>query len=145
MKNLFVNSDKGIKINKQSVHKLVTNVKSELSKKVDNLEINFVNAETILRINNQHLGHNYETDVISFDYSTESNSFDGEIFICSEIAFENSKRFAVLFDDELKRLVIHGILHFSGYDDKTPSLRKKMKIIEDELLNQNKKIKLLKK
>ena len=144
MKGVYVSTEKGIRVNKISVHKLVAFVSKELKKKINSLEINFVGNETIYEINSTFLSHKYETDVISFDYSNENNSFDGEIFISVEKARENSKRFKVLLDDELKRLVIHGMLHFSGYDDVTASKRRGMKKAEDQFLYQCKKIKLLK-
>ena len=142
LKGLYVYTEKGIRIKKSEVHKLVTAVKKKLNKVVYSLEISFVGSKTIHKINKLHLGHNYVTDVISFDYSNESNSFDGEIFICVEKAAENSKRFKVSLDDELKRLVIHGLLHFSGFDDRTKVQRSKMKKEEDEVLKNCRKIKI---
>ena len=144
MKGVNVYAEKGINVDKTSVHKLISLVSKELNKKISSLEINCVGNETIYEINSTFLSHKYETDVISFDYSNENNSFDGEIFIGVEKARENGKRFKVLLDDELKRLVIHGMLHFSGYDDVTASKRRGMKKAEDQFLYQCKKIKLLK-
>lgn len=103
--------------------------------KIDSLEINFVASDTISKINNDYLGHNYPTDVISFNYSNESNNLDGEIFICYQIAEENSKIFKVKYDNEIKRLIIHGVLHLIGYDDITLSQKRKMQIVENQLLN----------
>jgi probable rRNA maturation factor len=145
LRNLFISVDKELPLSKKSVHDVVKNVKTYFDKKIKSLEINFVNSDSIYSINSEFLGHKYFTDVISFDYSDESNSFDGEIFICYEVAEKNSKRFRVSFDDELKRLIIHGLLHFSEFDDKMPTLRKKMKKVEDELMKQSVKIKLLQK
>ena len=136
VKIISINSDKNLLIKKAVVRKLVSSVQKDLKKKINFIEINFVDESTIVKINSEYLMHNYGTDVISFDYSNESNSFDGEIFICWEIAQKNSKRFNVSLDDELKRLIIHGMLHFSGFDDTTESLRKIMKQKEDELLEQ---------
>ena len=144
VKGVNVYTEKGINLDKKSVHKLISFITKELNKKISSLEINFVGNETILEINSSFLGHKYTTDVISFDYSNENNSFDGEIFIGVEKARENGKRFKVLLDDELKRLVIHGMLHFSGYDDATASQRRGMKKVEDHFLGKSKKIKFLK-
>lgn len=143
VKNLNINCDKNYPLKKKSIHDLVNVVKTKLNKSIKSLEINFVDDAQILVINKNFLGHNFTTDVISFDYSDESNSFDGEIFICTDVALENSKRFKVSFDDELKRLIIHGMLHFSGFDDTTQQLRRKMKKIEDELVSDSKKIRLM--
>jgi len=140
IKNLFVYNQKGISINKKSIHKLIHYLKQELNFVINNLEINFVNPETILEINKNYLNHNYYTDVIAFNYSEENNNLDGEIFICNEIAKENSKIYRVNYEDELKRLVIHGILHLIGYNDKIPAERKKMKLKEDSLVKKTKKL-----
>lgn len=143
IRGLSVNLENGIKIKKNSVHSAVKIIKTELKKSISALDINFVGTETIYFINDKFLGHKYATDVISFDYSNESNSFDGEIFICVDIAKENSKRFKVTFDNELKRLLIHGLLHFSGFDDKTNSQREKMKAAENDLLILFRRIKFI--
>jgi len=142
LKGLNITFEKKIKVRKESIHKIVNIVKNELNKRIDALEINFVGTETIYSINSKYLGHKYVTDVISFDYSNENNSFDGEIFICVEEAENNCKRFNVFFDDEIKRLVIHGLLHFSGFNDLTTAQRRKMKNAEDQLLKLVKTIKV---
>ncbi len=134
LKGLYINLESGIKIKKNSVHNAVKIIKTALNKSISSLDVNFVGTETIYFINQKFLGHKYATDVIGFDYSNESNSFDGEIFICIDVAKENSKRFKVTFDNELKRLLIHGLLHFSNYDDRTVAQKKKMKAAEDAIL-----------
>jgi len=139
VKNISVYKEKGIKVDKKSVQSLIYFIAGKLNKRIVSMEINFVHNDTILEINSKFLGHKYTTDVISFDYSIESNSFDGEIFICADKAAENSKRFKVSIDDELKRLIIHGMLHFSGYNDSTVAQRRRMKKVEDQLLYQYKK------
>ena len=144
MKGVSVFKENKIKVDKRSVHQIIGFVNNKLDKRIKSLEINFVHNETILEINTKFIGHKYTTDVISFDYSAESNSFDGEIFISVDKAEENSKRFKVSLDDELKRLVIHGMLHFSGYDDETAVQRRKMKKVEDQFLHHCKQIKFLK-
>ncbi|TSA26975.1 MAG: rRNA maturation RNase YbeY [Ignavibacteriales bacterium] len=134
MKNLFIYTEKGIKINKRSLHKIVVLLCNELEINVSVLEINFVSSETILGINKKYLNHNYNTDIITFDYSNERNNLDGEIFISIDDALENSKKYHVTLNNEILRLVIHGILHMAGYDDVTLAKRKKMKKVEDVLV-----------
>ena len=140
LKGLYINLESGIKIKNKSVYNAVKIIKKALNKSISSLDVNFVGTETIYFVNQKFLGHKYTTDVIGFDYSNESNSFDGEIFICVDVAKENSKRFQVTFDNELKRLVIHGLLHFSNFDDKTVAQKKKMKSAEDNLLKLIKQI-----
>lgn len=134
MRNVCVSTEKGIGINKRLVHKIVSLITSELELKIESLEFNFVLSETLLAINKRHLKHNYYTDIITFDYSVERNNLDGEIFISVQDAAENSKKYHIPLDNELLRLIAHGILHLIGFDDTTTAKRKKMKEVEDKLV-----------
>lgn len=140
VKNVHIFSEKGITINRVNVHKIISALKNKCGIKINSLEINFISSLTIHGINKEFLGHNYPTDVISFNYSNESNNLDGEIFVCYEVASENAKLFKVTLDNELKRLIIHGILHLIGYDDISTDKRKEMKLAEDRLLTDLSKI-----
>ena len=83
-------------------------------------EINYVfcDDEYLHKINVQYLNHDTLTDIISFDYSIEKN-LHGDIFISVERVIENAREFKVSFPDELARVLVHGILHYCGYKDKT--------------------------
>lgn len=133
MKNVFVYCENSKIINKLLVHSVISKIKNNLSLKIKSLEINFVSQETIRKVNNEYLSHDYSTDIITFDYSNERNILDGEIFISLKDAEENSKKYHVTFDNELLRLIIHGILHLLGYDDITLSKRKVMKKAENDI------------
>ncbi len=139
MKNLNVLSDDGIVIKKIVVHRLVAKLKETLNFKLENLLIVFVNSNSILKINKQYLKHNYTTDIITFNYSKESNMFDGEIYISVLDAQNNAKRYNVTLNSEIIRLIIHGILHLLGYDDidrKDKLVMKKMEnLLVDKLYN----------
>ena len=78
------------------------------------------------RINREYLGHDYATDVITFDY--------GEIIICPALAKRNARRFGNSVEKELVLYVVHGILHLAGYDDHAPGDAKKMRKKEVDLL-----------
>jgi len=119
------------KLNRVIIHKIVSFIKKDIGFSLKELEINFVSDDIMKQINSEFLGHKYSTDVITFNYSDESNNFEGEIFICPDIAKENAKKFKVKFDDEIKRLIIHGLLHLIGYDDKEKVKFKEMKLVED--------------
>ena len=134
MKNLFIYTEKGIKTQKSLLHKIVASICSDVDLNILSLEINFVSSETMLGINKKYLNHNYNTDIITFDYSNERNNLDGEIFISIDDALENSKKYHVSLNNEILRLVIHGILHMTGYDDVTSAKRKRMKKVEDVLV-----------
>jgi len=76
-------------------------------------------------MNKQYLDHDYYTDIITFDY-TEGNTISGDIFISLDTVKSNSEEFGTGFEDELHRILIHGVLHLCGQDDKTPLLRTEM-------------------
>ncbi|MCL4546953.1 MAG: rRNA maturation RNase YbeY [Bacteroidetes bacterium] len=134
MKNVFVNVEKGFTLNKRKVHQVLSLVCSELNVGISEMEINFVSSETMLAVNKKFLNHNYDTDIITFDYSNERDNLDGEIFISLAQAEKNGKLFRVSTDNELLRLIVHGVLHLIGYDDKIAARRKIMKKREDQLV-----------
>ncbi len=104
------------------------------NKKEGDINYIFCDDEFILNINKQYLDHDYYTDIISFDYSV-GNELHGDIFISIERVFENAQDFNVTFDDELKRVIIHGILHYCGYKDKSEDEEILMRNKEDEKIN----------
>ncbi|MFA3781898.1 rRNA maturation RNase YbeY [Melioribacteraceae bacterium 4301-Me] len=139
IKGLSVYAEKQYKINKSNIHLLIGRLKIHLNFFISYLSINFVNNEQILAINKKFLGHNYFTDVITFNYSKESNNFDGEILISIDEAKKNAKKYKVDLNEEIARLIIHGVLHLLGFDDQNSKKRIIMKSYEDKLININKK------
>lgn len=91
----------------------------------------FCDDEYLHAINMQYLNHDTLTDIISFDY-TEGDSISGDIFVSIERVVDNSKDFNVSFDEELKRVLAHGILHFCGYKDKSDDDALLMRTKEEE-------------
>lgn len=134
MKTVRVNSNYKI-IHKKKVHQLIKNLSVDLRFSISSLDINFISAEKIEKINSEYLAHHYSTDIITFNYSELSNSLDGEIFISVDDAIENAKKYKVTVPEEIARLVIHGILHLLGYDDQKRAEKIKMKRQENKLLN----------
>ncbi len=94
----------------------------------------FCTDDELLDINLQHLNHNTYTDIITFDY-TEGNRISSDIFISVDRVEENAKKFKVAFEEELHRVMIHGILHLCGYKDKSKADAKLMRKKEDIALN----------
>jgi probable rRNA maturation factor len=96
-------------------------------------EINYIFCDDgyLLEINRQYLDHDTLTDIISFDYS-ERNTLQGDIFISVERVMDNAKDFNVSFDEELKRVLVHGILHYCGYKDKSEADEQLMRQKEEE-------------
>ena len=96
-------------------------------------EINYIfcDDEYLLGLNEQYLNHDTLTDIISFDYSV-GNELHGDIFISTERVHENAADFNVSFEEELKRVMVHGVLHYCGYKDKSEEDEKLMRSKEDE-------------
>ena len=85
----------------------------------------FCSDEYILQVNNQYLGHDYYTDVITFDYS-EGGKLGGDIFISVDTVRSNARQFGTGYMPELERVIIHGVLHLCGFKDKTPAAKWEM-------------------
>jgi rRNA maturation RNase YbeY len=86
------------------------------------------------RINKQYLSHDYFTDIVTFDNATGKNIVSGDIFISVDRVRSNAGTYAVSFDDELHRVMIHGILHLLGYRDKNRKQKSEMRAREDHWL-----------
>ena len=97
----------------------------------------FVDDEKILEVNNEYLGHDYYTDIITFDYD-EGDVLNGDLVISLDTVRTNAELFNKVYEDELNRVIIHGILHLCGINDKGPGERE---IMEE---NENKALALLK-
>lgn len=104
-----------------------------LSEKKKEGDINYIfcDDEYLVEINQQYLNHNTLTDIISFDYSV-GNELHGDIFISIDRVKENAVDFSVSLDEELKRVMVHGVLHYCGYQDKSESDELLMRSKEDE-------------
>jgi rRNA maturation RNase YbeY len=96
-------------------------------------EINYIFCDDnyLVEINQQYLNHDTLTDIISFDYSI-GNELNGDIFISIERVLDNANDFKTDFDNELKRVMAHGILHYCGYKDKTQAEENVMRSKEEE-------------
>lgn len=132
VKNLHVHSE-NFSINKKAVHSLIASLKKQFGLTISFLSISFINSEQLREINRKHLKHNFNTDIITFNYSRKKKEIDGEILISPEEAFRNAKKFRVTYNKELSRLVIHGILHLLKFDDNNRKNKKIMKEIENNL------------
>lgn len=93
----------------------------------------FCTDERILAVNNQYLEHDYYTDIITFDYS-ENDTVSGDIFISLDTVRTNSEKFKTNYEEELFRVIIHGVLHLCGINDKTDADAKMMRTAENEAL-----------
>ena len=104
--------------NEEATAAWLTNVITSENKKEGEINYIFCDDEYLHKINLEYLNHDTLTDIISFDYSM-GNELHGDIFISVERVKDNAVDFKVSFDDELKRVLVHGVLHYCGYKDKT--------------------------
>lgn len=121
------------KIKRKDTTAWIKAVAQTYGKKVGEVGYMFVNDEKILEINNEYLGHDYYTDVITFDYD-EDDVVNGDIVISLDTVRTNAELFDKAYEDELYRVIIHGILHLCGLNDKGPEEREIMEKAENKAL-----------
>ena len=102
-------------------------------KKLEEISYIFCDDDYLLDINMEYLDHDTYTDIISFDYSV-GNILQGDIYISTERVEENSREYNVSFEEELRRVIIHGVLHLCGYKDKSAEESSLMRLKEEEKL-----------
>ena len=105
-------------------------------KKVGDINYIFCSKQYLKKMNNDYLSKNYETDVISFDFSND-DKISGDIYISSETVKKNSIIFNVCFNNELKRVMVHGLLHLLNYNDKSNQEKKIMREKENFYIKLN--------
>jgi len=93
----------------------------------------FLSIDDIVEMNKQYLNHDYPTDVITFDFSDEFGVFGGDVFICPQVVRENANLYYTEYEQEILRVIFHGILHLLGWNDKTEEEKDEM-IEQEELL-----------
>ena len=121
-------------INETEVSDWVRQVAKNYGKVVGDINYIFVDDETMLDINRRFIGHDYYTDHIGFDYS-QGNALSGDIYISLDTVRTNAELFDVRPHQELRRIIIHGLLHLCGLRDKTPEERQQMQQAEDLALS----------
>lgn len=113
----------------------VLDITKEHGKSFIGLNYVFLSDDELLKINQDYLSHDYYTDIITFDLSEEENEIEGEIYISIDRVKENAIAMNTSFENELLRVMYHGLLHLMGYLDKSTSEEKIMRAKEDECLN----------
>ncbi len=121
------------KIKKRDTSAWIKAVIASYGKKTGDIGYMFVSDEKILEVNREYLGHDYYTDVITFDYD-EEDTVSGDIVISLDTVRSNAGLFGKEYADELHRVIIHGILHLCGINDKGPGEREIMEAAEDRAL-----------
>ena len=120
-------------INQQNVSEWVREVAASYRRHVGDINFIFVDDEEILRVNREFIGHDYYTDHIGFDYSS-GTTISGDIYIGVDTVLTNSEKLGCPYAEELHRVIIHGVLHLCGIDDKGPGERAIMEAAEDKAL-----------
>lgn len=118
-------------VRKSDYSKWLSLVIQSEGKKEGDINYIFCDDDFLIEINQQYLNHNTLTDIISFDYSV-GNELHGDVFISVQRVRENAIEFDVAFEEELKRVMVHGVLHYCGYKDKSAKDEKEMRLKEDE-------------
>lgn len=121
-------------IRKRKVTAWIKAVAASYGKKVGEIGYMFVNDEKILEVNREYLGHDYYTDIITFDYD-EGDTLNGDLVISLDTVRSNALQLGKDYSEELHRVIIHGILHLCGINDKGPGEREVMEAAEDKALS----------
>ncbi|MDO4196031.1 MAG: rRNA maturation RNase YbeY [Prevotellaceae bacterium] len=120
-------------IKRREVTKWIRAVAATYGRKVGEVGYLFCDDEKILEVNNEYLGHNYYTDIITFDYD-EDDIINGDLVISLDTVRTNAEQFGKTYEEELHRVIIHGILHLCGINDKGPGEREIMEAEENKAL-----------
>ncbi|MBO4785817.1 MAG: rRNA maturation RNase YbeY [Prevotella sp.] len=120
-------------IRKRDTTAWIKAVVASYGKRVGEIGYLFVNDERIIEVNREYLGHDYFTDIITFDYC-EGDTLNGDIVISLDTVRSNAELFGRPYDEELHRVIIHGMLHLCGINDKGPGEREIMEAAENKAL-----------
>ena len=121
-------------LDERKVTRWIRAVAADYGFSVGNINYIFCSDERELEVNREFLGHDYYTDVITFDYST-AGTLNGDIFISLDTVRSNAEMVGEPFERELLRIIIHGVLHLTGQGDKTPETKVQMTEKEEKALN----------
>jgi probable rRNA maturation factor len=135
----FHGKDSCLRSRKTKTKGILEIIANEHKFKIDSIDYIFVTDEELLELNRSVLQHDFYTDIITFDY-TEKKELEGEIYISIDRIKENANIYNQEFHVELLRVIIHGLLHMVGYNDKTKIQKTKMRQKEDFYLNKYNKL-----
>ncbi|MFA6701950.1 MAG: rRNA maturation RNase YbeY [Dysgonamonadaceae bacterium] len=120
-------------IKRRETSNWIKQVAGNHNKKIKDISYIFCDDEKILNINRQFLEHDFYTDIITFDYS-DVETISGDIFISLDTVRSNSQKYHTQYDEELHRVIIHGVLHLCGINDKSEEESILMRVEEDKAL-----------
>jgi rRNA maturation RNase YbeY len=120
-------------INHEFASQQIEQLIKEENKEAGDISVIFCSDEYLLEMNKTHLNHDYYTDIITFNY-VDGKLISGDLFISVDRVKENAVKFEVSFNEELYRVILHGVLHLVGYNDKTGEEKKVMREKENYYL-----------
>ena len=120
-------------LNLPQVERWIRAVAAQYGFAVGDLNYIFCDDEKILAVNREFLQHDYYTDIITFDYTTRTR-VNGDIYISLDTVASNAEQVGATFEQELHRIIIHGLLHLTGQADKTPETKAQMTAKEEDAL-----------
>lgn len=132
----FFNEEIDFSLNDENKTKnWILEIASQNKYKINNINYVFCSDEYLLQVNIEHLNHNYYTDIITFDLSEKEDEIESDIFISIDRVTENAVTNNNTFDKELLRVIIHGLLHLIGYNDKSNEEKLLMRKKEEECIS----------
>mgnify|MGYP001421127920 FL=1 len=127
-----IHNEFDIQLNKSSIQSLLENILLDNKQNTGSINIIMTDDDTLRLMKKEYFNQDLYTDVIAFNI--DDNPFEGEIYISHDRIKDNAKKFNQSFEDELKRILIHGSLHLCGYDDKAPKEKLEMTSLEENYL-----------
>ena len=127
-----IHNEFDIQLNKSSIQSLLENILLDNKQNTGSINIIMTDDDSLRLMKKEYFNQDFYTDVIAFNI--DDNPFEGEIYISHDRIKDNAKKFNQSFEDELKRILIHGSLHLCGYDDKTPKEKLEMTSLEENYL-----------
>ena len=127
-----IHNEFDIQLNRSSIQSLLENILLDNKQNTGSINIIMTDDDTLRLMKKEYFNQDLYTDVIAFNI--DDNPFEGEIYISHDRIKDNAKKFNQSFEDELKRILIHGSLHLCGYDDKTPKEKLEMTSLEENYL-----------
>lgn len=120
---------------KQATRQWLKNQAKQEGYNIGELSYIFCSDEYLLQVNREYLDHDYYTDIITFDNSEEDDKIEGDIFISVDRVADNARQLGVSAEQEMRRVLAHGLLHLCGYGDKSPEEAQQMRAKEEEWIS----------
>ena len=137
----FFSENKNFKIsNKKEIRTLLKEICKKENKKISFINCVFCSDNRLLEINKKYLNNTSLTDVVTFDFTTNKKTIEGDVYISIDRVKENAKKYKQSFKTELLRIIIHGLLHLIGFSDKTKEEKNTMTLKENEYLSMYNKL-----